>query len=72
MTITTALEALTAEGDRGKVKQVLLNLLTNAIKYNRENGSIHVVTTTSIRHDEPFVELSVADTGYGISREDQQ
>ncbi len=72
VTITTALEVLTAEGDRGKVKQVILNLLTNAIKYNREGGSIHVETTTSIRHDQPFVELSVADTGYGISREDQQ
>ena len=72
ITITTELETLTAEGDRGKIKQVILNLLTNAIKYNREGGSIHIKMTTSIRHDEPFAELSVADTGYGISREDQQ
>ncbi len=72
ITIMTALETLTAEGDRGKIKQVILNLLTNAIKYNREGGSIHVKTTTSVRHDQPFVELAVADTGYGISREDQQ
>lgn len=72
VTITTELEALIAEGDRGKIKQVLLNLLTNAIKYNRENGGIHVKTTTSFRHDQPSVEFSVADTGNGISREDQQ
>ncbi len=72
ITISTNLEALAAEGDRGKIKQVLLNLLTNAIKYNHENGSILVKTTTSIRHNDPFVEISVADTGNGISREDQQ
>ncbi len=70
--ITSTLEPLVADGDRGKIKQVILNLLTNAIKYNREHGSIHVAATTSIRHDQPFVEVSVADTGQGISREDQQ
>ena len=51
---------------------MLLNLLTNAIKYNRENGRIEVKTYQSIRHDEPFVEIVVSDTGNGISREDQK
>lgn len=58
--------------DRGKTKQVILNLLTNAIKYNRENGRIRLRLYESIRHEEPFAELSVADTGMGISKEHQR
>lgn len=72
VTITFDLPPFTAEADRGKVKQVLLNLLTNAIKYNHENGTIAVTTRESLRHDEPFVEIAVADSGFGISREDQK
>lgn len=71
VTITTDIEPFTAEGDRGKTKQVLLNLLTNAVKYNRDDGQIEVKTCISLRHDEPYAEVSVTDTGYGISPEDQ-
>lgn len=62
----------TVNGDRGKIKQVLLNLLTNAIKYNLQNGSIHILTRVTTGYEEPFIELSVADTGYGISKENQK
>ncbi len=72
VTIKTYLESFTAEGDRGKIKQVLLNLLTNAVKYNRENGSIQVKLYESVRHDEPFIEIAVADSGSGIPKEDQK
>lgn len=71
VTITVNGDSITVNGDRGKVKQVLLNLLTNAIKYNKEGGSIHVETQPALEHGEPFVQLSVADTGYGISKENQ-
>lgn len=57
------------EGDRGKVKQVLLNLLTNAIKYNRPDGSIYA---TSALNEEGMMQLSIVDTGFGISRENQK
>lgn len=50
------------ESDRDKIKQVLLNLLTNAVKYNRPNGSITVEVTTLPAH----IRTSVADTGKGI------
>jgi signal transduction histidine kinase len=53
----------TIESDRGKVKQVLLNLLTNAIKYNRENGGIIITTWVTSDH---YYSISVADTGRGI------
>lgn len=72
ITITHTLEDHEVEVDRGKVKQVLLNLLTNAIKYNRPDGTIHVSCYASTKHDEEFAEVAVADTGYGIGRADQK
>lgn len=61
-----------AEADRGKVKQVLLNLFTNAIKYNRPDGEIYLHILPIEEDGDQFVQLSVQDTGYGISREHQK
>jgi signal transduction histidine kinase len=58
--------------DRGKIKQVLLNLLTNAIKYNKEKGEVIISTSEVSIEGEPFVRLDVTDTGYGISKENQK
>jgi signal transduction histidine kinase len=57
----------TPESDRGKIKQVLLNLLTNAVKYNRENGAI--VIGVSLSADKAMCTMSVTDTGKGIPPE---
>src|SRR5690606_3229503 len=46
--------------------------LSNAIKYNRENGNIEVSAYRSTRHPYPYVEIAVADTGLGISKEYQK
>ncbi len=48
--------------DRGKIKQVLLNLLTNAVKYNREGGTVHVSGLDAPDH----VSITVVDSGRGI------
>ncbi|MCK6577668.1 MAG: GAF domain-containing sensor histidine kinase [Anaerolineae bacterium] len=72
ITMSASVEPFIVEADRGKVKQVMLNLLTNAIKYNRPGGSIHVAAYLSTRHDDPFVEVAVADSGPGINRADQK
>ena len=50
------------EADRDKIKQVLLNLISNAIKYNRSNGS--VIVTGS--YTEADLSIVVQDTGLGI------
>ena len=55
-------------GDERKVKQVLLNLLSNALKFTPEGGRIDVSAGV---HDE-VAEVSVADTGVGIAPEDQE
>lgn len=66
------MQPFTVNGDRGKIKQVLLNLMTNAIKYNRPGGQIHVYTEVDSEGDEPMVRIAVADTGYGISKDNQK
>jgi signal transduction histidine kinase len=50
------------EADRDKIKQVILNLLSNALKYNRPNGSVILKTKAS----EKKLVISVQDTGIGI------
>lgn len=58
---------LSLEGDRGKLKQVFLNLLTNGVKYNRSDGNISIAVSKGTQN----VQISVTDTGYGISKVDQ-
>jgi len=55
-------------GDERKVKQVLLNLLSNALKFTPEGGRIDV--RGAVSHG--MAEISVADTGVGIAPEDQE
>jgi PAS domain S-box-containing protein len=52
-------------GDPLRLRQVLVNLLTNAIKYNRPGGLVRV----EIERAGSCVGLSIADTGLGMSRE---
>src|SRR5262249_7501594 len=56
------------EGDARKVKQVLLNLWSNAIKSTPDGGraTVHAVPRDAT------VEVSVSDTGVGIAPEDQE
>jgi signal transduction histidine kinase/cell division protein FtsB len=51
--------------DRGRLKQVALNLMSNAIKYNRQEGSISVLCD---KLDDHKIRISVHDTGIGISQ----
>jgi GAF domain-containing protein len=55
-------------GDERKVKQVLLNLLSNALKFTPEGGRIDV----SAHLQDGSAEIFVADTGVGIAPEDQE
>jgi signal transduction histidine kinase len=53
------------EADRDKIKQVVLNLMSNAIKYNRPNGSV-IVTGNFTENEQSVV---IQDTGVGIPEE---
>jgi PAS domain S-box-containing protein len=55
-------------GDATRVRQVLTNLLTNAVKYNRPGGAVRVHVARTGEHQ---VAVSVADTGLGMDAAQQ-
>ncbi len=52
-------------GDSGRIRQVLLNLVSNAIKFT-DSGSVHVLAELVDRAEKARIRLSVRDTGAGI------
>ena len=57
---------LEAEADRRAVKQIAMNLLSNALKFTPRGGAV----TITARGDGRVLEIVVTDTGVGIARED--
>ncbi|WML37344.1 ATP-binding protein [Clostridium sp. OS1-26] len=53
-------------GDRDKLKQVFINILSNAVKFTNENGKIWVNLTKNKNE----IIVSIRDTGIGISKKD--
>lgn len=53
------------KADRDKIKQVMVNLISNAIKYNNIGGSIGLEANT----DEDDIQVEISDTGAGIPPE---
>ncbi len=56
-------------GDDVRIRQILINLLTNAVKYT-EKGSVTLTVTSESFSDEVRISYSVKDTGSGIAKED--
>jgi PAS domain S-box-containing protein len=60
--------AITAHADRDKLRQILINILSNAIKFTEPGGRI----TMWCEADAEFARISVADTGRGIPPDKQE
>lgn len=56
------------KGDAEEVEIIFNNLISNAIKYNREGGSVDCMITDN----QGCIEIAVTDTGIGISEQDTE
>ena len=65
LTVENDLDEIWFEADLPRVKQVVINLIHNAINYTQEGGDVTVAVT---RKDDT-IQLSVSDTGIGIDKE---
>ncbi len=60
------------ETDSGRLRQILMNLISNALKFT-ESGSVSVhVAPDQMENGRPSIRFTVTDTGIGISEEQQQ
>ena len=57
-------------GDAGKIKQIVINLLTNAVKYTETGGLSFRVSMEERENESCKVKFSVKDTGIGIPQKD--
>lgn len=64
--IDTSWNEISVSADPLRVRQILYNLLSNGIKFTPAGGSVKV----SISKEEPFVRVTVTDTGVGIPEEE--
>jgi heavy metal sensor kinase len=60
-----ACEEISVRGDRHRLRQLLLNLADNAVKYNQPQGRV----TMNLRRENDFAEFTIANTGAGIPPE---
>jgi protein-histidine pros-kinase len=60
-------EQIFVEADQQKLKQVMLNLINNAIKYNNKGG---LVTVKAVAIQNEKVRISITDTGIGIAKKE--
>ncbi|MCL4691449.1 MAG: HAMP domain-containing histidine kinase [Candidatus Hydrogenedentes bacterium] len=59
-------DSLPMSADRGELEIILNNLVSNAVKYNRDGGRVEVV----VKNPDERVQIAVSDTGFGIAPDD--
>ncbi|GAB4459488.1 MAG: hypothetical protein OHK0029_22170 [Armatimonadaceae bacterium] len=71
LTLATPIEEIphvpTVRGDSDRITQVLMNLISNGIKYTPTGGTVQVL----VEPQEDFIATCISDSGVGISRQDQ-
>jgi CheY-like chemotaxis protein len=69
--VDSPINSLFVIADRLRLKQVLINLLNNAVKYNNEEGSVTITTALKPagEQENKLIRISITDTGVGIKPE---
>jgi signal transduction histidine kinase len=67
LTCVAPKEPVVAKGDQEKFKEVVMNLVDNAVKYTPKGG-----VTVTIARDKKTATIEVKDTGYGLTEKDRQ
>lgn len=60
-------EKIMMDFDKDKIQQIMLNLLTNAIKFTPTGGQVHIDIKAKTK-EQPLLHISVKDSGIGISK----
>ena len=64
--ITYANSVQNVKADKGRIQQVIYNLIDNAIKFSKENSYIYI----TVKEKGEKAQISIKDTGCGIAKED--
>lgn len=64
-------EQIMVKGDPFRLKQIMINLLNNAVKYTEEGGIVVKVDLSSLNEDKELLQVSIIDTGIGIPKDQQ-
>ena len=71
-TIKSTMPSLWMPFDADKLDKILYNLIGNAFQYTPEKGAITVLIATVVQNQQKFLQIKIADTGIGISKEEQK
>lgn len=66
--VTNNCDIVVMHADYKKIYELLSNLITNAIKYNKKNGSVWIYC----KEDEKYIYIDIEDTGIGIPKIDTE
>ena len=71
--IDPSLSSMSIESDSEKIKQILMNLISNALKFTKEKGQVIVsIKKEASTKEKVEIKFEVTDTGIGISEEQQK
>ncbi|WP_373549461.1 ATP-binding protein [Haliscomenobacter sp.] len=62
----STLQELDCAYDPEKLRQIVSNLLSNALKFTPESGNIYLSIDRSFQNEKPYLQITVKDTGIGI------
>lgn len=60
------------QGDERRLRQALINLLNNAVKFTPDGGQVSLTAALNLEVNPPSLDFEVRDTGIGISQADQR